>query len=96
MSQYHTPLPIKANPSHLLVMTQNFPPSSQEIDKAFHKESCCHNYIKEGHYFTSCPRPRVSYKQRELNKAQIEELEISSRVMNGVASLSKPITTVYC
>lgn len=29
----------------------------------------CHNYIEESHYSTSCPRPRVLYKQCKLNKA---------------------------
>ena len=44
---------------------------------------------------TSCLRLRVLYKQRELNKAQIKELEADPKATNKTASLNKLITATY-
>ena len=56
-------------------LAQVFPAAGQEINKVFHRGIRCHNCTQEGHYSTICPRPRVSYKQREAKKARIEEEE---------------------
>lgn len=50
------------------------PPKGQE-DETFHKGIYCHNCTKEGHFSSSCQEPRVTYRQRELNKAQVEGIQ---------------------
>ena len=95
VSQYHAPPLTKANPSLLLVTNQNFLPPGQEINEAFHKRIWYHNCIEESHYLTSCPRLKVSYKQRELNKAQIKKLKAGLGATNKATSLNKPVITAY-
>ena len=39
----------------------------------------CHNCLGPGHYSTNCPDPPVGFKQRNINRAKVEEMKASSR-----------------
>ena len=61
-------------------VVHEYKPSSIPTGKQPSHDVTCHNCMKPGHFSTDCPLPQVSYKQKSLNRAKIEELQKEAKL----------------
>lgn len=79
----HQPLPFMSQQTQ----TQNPPPPQyappastppyRGNQKGGALDVTCHNCMLPGHYSNNCPDPQVSYRQKALNRAKVEEMNAS-------------------
>jgi hypothetical protein len=59
-------------------VVHEYKPSPAPTGNRLSSDVVCHNCMTPGHFSTECSQPQVSYKQRSLNRAKIEDLQKQS------------------